>query len=147
MRKINPMQPKPISPLRLWLSRLLIAYVLFVNVQSAVLFLLQPEAYAPGFELSGAAGAGMLRGMGLLFLMWNVPYAVALSHPVRRRVSLYEAVVMQAIGLFGETFLLLSLPSGHPTLVDSVGRFILFDGIGLGVLVVALWLTINLHFK
>ena len=141
------MQPKPISPLRLWISRLLIAYVLFVNVQSAVLFLLQPEAYAPGFELSGAAGAGMVRGMGLLFLMWNVPYAVALSHPVRRRISLYEALVMQAIGLFGETFLLMSLPPGHAALVDSVGRFILFDGIGLGALVVALFLTINLKFK
>ena len=141
------MQPKPISPLRLWISRLLIAYVLFVNVQSAVLFLLQPEAYATGFELSGAAGAGMVRGMGLLFLMWNVPYAVALSHPVRRRISLYEALVMQAIGLFGETFLLMSLPPGHAALVDSVGRFILFDGIGLGALVVALFLTINLSFK
>ncbi len=147
MRKINPMQPKPISPLRLWISRLLIAYVLFVNVQSAVLFLLQPEAYASGFELSGDAGVGMVRGMGLLFLMWNVPYAVALSHPVLRRISLYEALIMQAIGLFGETFLLLSLPSGHATLVDSVGRFILFDGIGLGALVVALALTLNLRIK
>ena len=137
----------PISPLRLWLSRLLIAYVLFVNVQSAVLFLLQPEVYAPGFELSGAAGAGMVRGMGLLFLMWNVPYAVALSHPLRRRVSLYEAIVMQAIGLFGETFLLLSLPPEHLTLVTSVGRFILFDGIGLAALVVALFLTLNLTYK
>jgi hypothetical protein len=141
------MQPKTISPLRLWLSRLLVAYVLFVNVQSAVLFLLQPQAYASGFELNGAAGAGMVRGMGLLFLMWNVPYAVALSHPVRRRISLYEALVMQAIGLFGETFLLLSLPSGHSTLVDSVGRFILFDGIGLAALVVALFLTVNLTIK
>ncbi len=138
------MQPKPIFPLRLWISRLLIAYVLFVNVQSAVLFLLQPQAYAPGFELDGVAGAGMVRGMGLLFLMWNVPYAVALSHPVRRRISLYEALVMQAIGLFGETFLLLSLPPGHSVLVDSVGRFILFDGIGLGALVVALFLTLNM---
>jgi hypothetical protein len=140
------MQSKTLSPLRLWFSRLLIAYVVFVNIQCAVLFLLQPETYAPGFELSGAAGAGMVRGMGLLFLMWNVPYVVALSHPLRRRVSLYEALVMQAIGLFGETYLLFSLPSGHPTLADSVGRFILFDGIGLAVLVAALFLTFHLNF-
>jgi hypothetical protein len=73
--------------------------------------------------------------------MWNVPYAVALSHPLKRRVSLVEALVMQAIGVFGETLLLLELPPGHPALVDSVGRFILFDGIGLGVLVVALLVT------
>ena len=138
------MQPKPISPLRLWLARLLIAYVCSSTSSRRCSSSLQPEAYAPGFELSGAAGAGMLRGMGLLFLMWNVPYAVALSHPLRRRISLYEALVMQAIGLFGETFLLLSLPSGHAALVNSVGRFILFDGIGLAALVVALFLTINL---
>ena len=137
----------PISPLRLWASRLLIVYVLFVNVQSAVLFLLQPEVYAPAFELTGAAGAGMVRGMGLLFLMWNVPYAVALSHPLLRRVSLYEAIVMQAIGLFGETFLLLSLPPGHLDLVASVGRFILFDGIGLAALVIALFLTLDITFN
>ena len=138
--------PLSVSPLRLWLSRLLIAYVLFVNVQCAVLFLAQPDLYAPGFELGGPAGAGMVRAMGLLFLMWNVPYVVALSHPFRQRVSLYEALVMQAIALFGETFLLLSLPSGHPALVESTGRFILFDAIGLGALIVALFLTFNLKF-
>ncbi len=139
---LKPSGP-PISPLRLWLACLLIAYVLFVNLQSAVLFLIQPETFAPGFELSGAAGAGMVRGMGLLFLMWNVPYAVALSHPLKRRVSLFEALVMQAIGVFGETLLLLGFPPGHPALVDSVGRFILFDAIGLGALVAALWLTLG----
>ena len=130
-----------VSRLRLWLARLLIGYVLFVNLQAAVLFLAQPEAYVSSFELSGAAGRGMLQGMGLLFLMWNVPYAVALSQPVKRRVSLLEALVMQAIGVFGETFLLLGLPAGHPALVDSVGRFIVFDGIGLGALVIAFAIT------
>jgi hypothetical protein len=128
---------------RVWLARVLIAYVLVVNVQAAVQFLIQPEVYAPGFELSEAAGEGMIRGMGVLFLMWNVPYAVALSHPVKRQVSLIEAVVMQAIGFFGETFLLLGFPPGHALLADSVGRFIVFDGIGLGVLVVALALNFN----
>ena len=128
--------------MRLWAARLLIGYVLIVNVQAAVLFLAQPEVFAPGFELSGAAGNGMLQGMGLLFLMWNVPYAVALSHPVKRRVSLLEALVMQAIGVFGETFLLLGLPAGHAALVDAVGRFIVFDGIGLGALVIAWVVTI-----
>jgi hypothetical protein len=131
-----------ISNLRLWAARLLIGYVLVVNVQAAVLFLAQPESFAAGFELSGTAGRGMVQGMGLLFLMWNVPYAVALSHPLKRRVSLLEALVMQAIGVFGETFLLFGLPAGHPALVDSVGRFILFDGIGLGALVLAYGMTI-----
>jgi hypothetical protein len=130
--------------LRVWLARGLIGYVFILNVQAAVLFLAQPEAFAPGFELSGAAGAGMVQGMGLLFLMWNVPYAVAISQPVRRRISLYEALVMQAIGVFGETFLLLGLPAGHAALVDSVGRFIVFDGIGLAALIIALAVTLKL---
>lgn len=126
--------------IRLWLARVLIALVLVDNLQAAILFLLQPEAYAPAFELGGVAGAGMIQGMAILFLMWNVPYVVALSHPIRQRTSLIEAVVMQSIGFFGETFLLLSFPPGHPVLADSVGRFILFDGIGLGVLVIAYWI-------
>jgi len=132
------MQSQTFPRLRLWLARLLIAVVLFFNLQSALLFLVQPGVYAPGFELKGAVGAGLVQGMGVLFLMWNVPYAVALSHPIRRRVSLVEAIAMQAIGLFGESFILLSLPGSHPALADTVGRFILFDGFGLGLLVIAL---------
>lgn len=134
---VNPMKITLSPRRRLWLARVLIALVLIDNLQAAILFLLQPDVYAPAFELSGVAGAGMIQGMAILFLMWNVPYVVALSHPLKQRISLIEAVVMQAIGFFGETFLLLSFPPGHAVLVDSVGRFILFDGIGLGILVVA----------
>ncbi|HNT55261.1 MAG TPA: hypothetical protein PKG95_11150, partial [Anaerolineaceae bacterium] len=76
-----------------------------------------------------------------LFLMWNVPYGVALAHPVRWRVSLYEALAMQAIGLIGESLLLASFPAGHPVIAASVSRFILFDGIGLAALLGALLLT------
>jgi hypothetical protein len=128
---------------RLWLARVLIGVVFFFNVQCALVFIQQPGAYAAGFELGGAAGDGLVRGMGILFLMWNVPYAVALSHPLRRRVSLLEAVAMQALGFFGETLLLLGLPAGHPALVDTVGRFILFDGLGLALLVTAVFVLWN----
>ena len=60
--------------------------------------------------------------MGVLFLMWNVPYAVALWHPVRHRVSLYEAVAMQTIGLIGESLILWSLGGAHPVAAGSVTR-------------------------
>jgi cellobiose-specific phosphotransferase system component IIC len=83
----------------------------------------------------------MLRGMGILFLMWNVPYAVALWNPSRQRVSLYEAIVMQAIGLVGETILLLTFPAGHTAVRATVRRFILFDGSGLLLLFLAAWLV------
>src|ERR1035437_4336550 len=89
-----------------WLARLLIGWVFFFNVQCAIAFLAAPQLYAGLFELSGPPGEGMLRGLGLLFLMWNVPYAVALWNPARQRTSLYEAIVMQAIGVLGESLLL-----------------------------------------
>ena len=110
-------------------------------MQCAIAFLIAPQTYAPGFELSGAAGEAMVRGMGVLFLMWNVPYTVALWHPVRHRVSLYEAVAMQAIGLIGESLILWSLRGGHPVAAGSVTRFIVFDGAGLVALILAVWLT------
>jgi hypothetical protein len=79
--------------------------------------------------------------MGILFLMWNVPYAVAFWHPVRHRLSLLEAVVMQAMGVVGEMLLLWTLPAGHAALRATARRFILFDGAGLLVLVAAMWLA------
>jgi hypothetical protein len=126
---------------RLWLGRLLIGIVLLWNVQCAIAFLLAPATFAPGFELSGTAGAAAVRGMGVLFLMWNVPYAVALWHPVRHRVSLYEAFAMQTIGLIGESLILWSLGDGHPVASGSVTRFIAFDGAGVVLLALAAWVT------
>ncbi|MBU1682923.1 hypothetical protein KJ742_03175, partial [Patescibacteria group bacterium] len=93
---------------RLWISRLLIGAVLLVNLECAVAFLRQPQAYMAGFGLSGAAGAGMMRALGLLFVMWNVPYGFACVHPVKYRTSLIEALIMQTIGLLGETLILLT---------------------------------------
>lgn len=126
---------------RLWLARALIAWTLAINLQCALLFLWKPERFAPGFEIAGAAGEGMVRGMGLLFVMWNVPYAVALSHPRRQRVSLFEALAMQAIGLVGEMLLLSTFSSSHIMLRITVGRFILFDAIGLIALALATWMV------
>lgn len=138
--KVKPMHAFP----RIWISRWLIGVVFFFNVQCALAFLIAPAVYAPGFELSGAVGEGMVRGMGLLFLMWNVPYAAALIDPLRRRWSLYEAVVMQAIGFGGETLLRVTFPPGHPVIADAIARFMGFDGAGLLALLLAVWLTRSL---
>ena len=126
---------------RAWAGRFLVGLVFFFNVQCALAFLIAPERYAPGFELSGAVGAGMVRALGILFLMWNVPYAAAMVSPFRRRVSLYEAVVMQAIGFAGEGLLLVTFPPGHALIRATVGRFLLFDGLGLLALLGAAWIT------
>jgi hypothetical protein len=124
-----------------WLARLLIGLVFFFNVQCAIFFLVAPQLYAASFELSGPAGEGMLRGLGLLFLMWNVPYAVALWNPARQRTSLYEAVAMQAIGVAGESVLLATFPVGNAVIRESIWRFIIFDGSGLVLLILAAWVT------
>ena len=130
-----------VSRKTIWIGRVLIGVVFIVNVQSAILFLWQPEIYAPGFQLSGVEGLAAVRGIGLLFLMWNVPYFVALLDPVKHRVSLYEALLMQTIGVFGESLIYLSLPSGYATLQNSISRFILFDSLGLALLILAVLVT------
>jgi hypothetical protein len=126
---------------RLWAGRVLIGAVVLWNVQCAIAFLAAPATYAPGFEQIGPAGEAMVRGMGVLFLMWNVPYFVALVHPVSHRTSLYEAVGMQAIGLVGESLILWTLGGGHPVVSSTLLRFIAFDGAGLLALLAAVWVT------
>ena len=125
---------------RILIVKVFIALVLGWNLQCAVFFLINPQAYMAGFGLEGAAGAQMVRALGLLFVMWNVPYAFALADPLRNKTSLIEAVLMQAIGLAGETLILL-LSGPYPALIQAtITRFILFDGMGLVLLSAALWL-------
>ena len=113
------------------LSRGLIAIVTFLNLQAAFQFMFAPEKYSPGFEVVGTPGDALIQGMGLLFLMWNIPYIVALIDPDKHFTSLIEAVIMQAIGVIGETALLFSLKGEHTLIHESVIRFIIFDGGGL----------------
>jgi len=125
------------NPPRIPLARLLIAMVLLLNLQCALAFLLSPQAYLTAFGLSGEGGLMALRGMGLLFFMWNVPYAFALIHPIRNRLSLIEAVLMQGIGVLGEGILLLGGGISDAALRSSLTRFLLFDSGGLLLLLLA----------
>jgi len=127
--------------MRLKLARGLIGLVILWNLQAAFVFLFLPERFTAAYELQGAVGAATLRGIGVLFLMWNVPYLVALWHPVRHRLSLYEALAMQTIGLVGEAIIYLTIPVIHSVLQTSIFRFMIFDGLGLVLLLVATWIT------
>lgn len=129
-----------ISPV---IARVMIGLVTFFNLQCAFYFMFRPADYAPGFELSGVPGSAVIQGMGLLFLMWNIPYLFALVNPLKHFVSLIEAVIMQAVGVVGETILLLVLKGEHPLIKASVLRFILFDGAGLILLIIALLLVLR----
>jgi hypothetical protein len=128
--------------LRLNSSRCLIGAVVLVNLQCAVVFFMKPECYVSAFELSGIPGTVVIRGMGVLFLMWSVPYLVALYDPLLYRIALYEAIAMQAIGLLGESFMAASLPNGYDMLLASLTRFIVFDALGLLALLMSLLLCL-----
>jgi len=128
---------------RIGLTRLLIGLVLTINLQCSISFLFNATRYAPVYELVGIPGEVAIQGFGILFLMWNVPYVVALYHPLNYRTSLFEAVLMQFVGLIGETFIYIGLPSGYPSLRDAISLFIIFDGLGLILLVIAFLLTMK----
>jgi hypothetical protein len=113
------------------------------NLECALVFLLNPGVYAPGFELTGIPGAAAVRGFAVLFVMWNIPYLVALWNPQHNRISLWEALIMQTVGAIGESLILLSIPIGYPVLHTSLLRFIIFDTAGVLCLIGATLLIIK----
>jgi hypothetical protein len=127
--------------LRNWIARLLIFLIVADNFQAAILFLFHPDGVASSFELTGLISNSIIQGMGLLFLMWCVPYVVALINPAGNRVSLYESIAMQAIAVVGETTLLILLPVKLPSLEATVLKFVVFDLGGLVLLLLAACLT------
>jgi hypothetical protein len=129
-------EPKPTNG-KTWVARILIGLVLLDNFQAAVIFLVFPARISPGFGMSGVAGNAVIQGIGLLFLMWCVPYFIATLDPRKHKISFIEAIVMQTIALVGESVLLVLQPAKLPVETSSVQRFILFDGTGLFLLVVA----------
>lgn len=131
-----------IQLLRLWFARFLIGIVTFFNLQCALMFILSPDQYKTAFELAGKTGTLTIQGIGLLFIMWNIPYLFALWHPILHRVSLLEAVIMQSVGLVGESIFLLKIPTQYISLSLSIRRFIGFDASGL-ILLFLSWVIIR----
>jgi len=129
------------SNIKIWLARLLIGIVLGMNLLCAVDFIARPALYMGSYELTGEVGKAVIVAFGILFLMWQVPYFFALYHPKKYKTSLLQAILMQAIGLIGESLLLGTISSEHAILRGSITRFIIFDGGGLLFLVLAAVLT------
>jgi hypothetical protein len=117
-----------------WIARLAVAAVFIMNLWCALAYLTAPEAYAPGYGLSGSTGRAVVQAFGVLFLMWNASYPPVIWNP-RRHATLFAVIlVQQAIGLAGEAWLLHSLPSDTAALRATGMRFILFDGAGLALM-------------
>lgn len=122
---------------RVWVARVAVALVLASNLSAAIPYLLDPDRYAAAFELNGVAGAAMVRGLGVLFVMWSVAYLPLIAHPGRHSVLFGVILAQQVLGLAGESWILATLPQGHAALAASGMRFIAFDGAGLVLLVLA----------
>jgi hypothetical protein len=134
------------NPWQVWAARLLIAVVLFWNLQAAILFMLSPETFVSAFQLEGVPGRTAVAGYGILFLMWQVPYVFALLHPVRFKISLWQALIMQVIGAVAESLLLLTIPWEYQLLRGSILRFMLFDAAGVLLLLGAILLVRQQNF-
>ena len=104
---------------------------------AAIPYVLRPADYAAAYELTGVPGEVAVRGFGILFLMWAVPFIPAIWHPARNRIAFAIVLAMQAIGLVGESLMLIGLPPGHDVLRATGLRFIAFDGAGLALLLIA----------
>jgi hypothetical protein len=130
--------------MRPWIARLLIGIVTAWNLQAAFAFILSPGGFAQAYELSGMAGESAIRGFGILFLMWNVPYLFAVKDPIRYRLALTFALLMQLLGVIGESYIFSTLTVDHVLLRNSVLRFIAFDGTGLVLLGIA-YLTVKVR--
>jgi hypothetical protein len=106
-------------------------------MSAAIPYVVQPADYAATYELTGVPGQVAVRGFGILFLMWAVPFVPAIWHPARNHIAFGCVLAMQVIGLVGESLMLVGLPAGHDVLRATGSRFIAFDGMGLVLLLIA----------
>lgn len=118
-----------------WAVRLTYAAVFVLNIMCAIQFVAAPASFAGAYQLSGVAGEAAVRGIGVVFLMWNATYPLFVARP-RQNMALGAIVlVQQAIGCVGECAILLTLPpAGYEVLASSIARFIAFDVAGLVVM-------------
>jgi hypothetical protein len=132
---------RPSRTVRIWLARIFVSGVFIANLSAAIPFVLYPERFVHSFELNGIPGEVSVRGMGILFLMWNATYPPVIIHPNRYRVLFGVMLLQQVIGLIGESMMWAALPSNHTALGLTGFRFMRFDFYGLIVLLLAFFIS------
>ncbi len=121
-----------------WVCRACFAFVFIMNVQCAFSYIFMPESFAGGFQLSGIEGAVAVQGIGVAFLMWNATYPAFIARPQRFCALGVVILFQQAIGLVGECVIYLGLPEpGYTQLANSIARFVVFDAVGLAIMVLS----------
>jgi len=125
--------------LAVWSARVVVGAVFAANLQAAVVLLMQPDRHAAAFELGGEAGAAMIRGLGVLFLMWNATYPPVILRPHAHRGLFAIILAQQGIGIAGEAWIWASLSPAHAPLRATGLRFLTLDGLGLLAMAGAFW--------
>ena len=127
-----------------WAVRLAFAAVFIINVQCALQYVIWPDNYTAGFELAGLPGQVAVRGLGIAFLMWNATYPAVIAFPQRFKPLAFVVLAQQLIGFVGEMAILFTLPAGHDAIALSIGRFAVFDGVGLLIMFATfMWLLVS----
>ncbi len=124
-----------------WIARVAVLIVFLLNVSCALIFIAQPLQSAAAYGLAATEENGALvAGLGVAFLMWNVTYPLVILNPARHQ-SLFAVVLAQQLtGLLGESFILWRLCSAglaNGLMAHGIIRFIVFDGGGLVLMLVA----------
>jgi hypothetical protein len=120
-----------------WLARLAVGAVFLANLSAALPYLIWPRPYAAGFELEGVPGDVIVRGLGVLFLMWNATYPPVIVSPDRQRTLFAVILVQQLLGILGQLWIGAALPAGHAALRATGARFLAFDVTGLAAMGIA----------
>jgi len=127
------------TPAALWAARIMVGLVCLWNLTAAIPFVLNPTKYTHSFEVSGTGGQALVRGLGVAFLMWQVPFLPVIWRPGRHRTCFLCLLGMQVVGLLGESLMLAGLPAGELALRATGWRFIAFDSAGLLGMGLAYW--------
>ena len=51
----------------------LIGLVFIINIQAGIDFFINPDHFLAAYQIDGVPGKAAISGIGLLFLMWNIP--------------------------------------------------------------------------
>lgn len=124
-------------PVWIWITRICFALVFLINIQCAFSFIFYPESYVVSYDLAGYAGSIAIMGIGVAFLMWNATYPLFIYRPQRYRALGVIILIQQLIGLIGESWIYMNLPTESLFLPSSILRFIAFDGVGLIIMLIA----------
>ena len=129
------------ASLRHWAARALVALVFASNMYCAVSFIADPGAYTSAYQLSGAGAQAAVAGIGVAFSMWNVTYLPLIVFPYKFPVLFGVVIAQQVVGLAGETWIHSQLGASAAIASASILRFIVFDAVGLVLLIMACILT------